>query len=179
MHSISRSFYAFRNDESDEASDSGHSNLSTKNEFLEGMERRQRCLTQEQRALFPPSVTRSGKPKDCILKDCRAWERVDPDGLFVTVTVAPSVKDSQMGTLLHWDQHRSLTVMEAGRAQSFPDKEVILGNPAQKSKIIGNSVDRTVSLGLGLSLRDAWENNPPDDEVCKSTIALEEAFIKS
>jgi DNA (cytosine-5)-methyltransferase 1 len=58
-------------------------------------------MTKEQRALFPPSVTRSGKPKECVLKASRAWGRVDPDGLFVTVTVTvtvtPSAKDSRMG----------------------------------------------------------------------------------
>jgi hypothetical protein len=54
--------------------------------------------------------------------------------------------------------------MDARRAQSFPDHEVIVGNPAQQWKIVGNSVARTVALALGLSLRQAWEQGAEGDE---------------
>lgn len=67
-----------------------------------------------------------------------------------------------MGTCLHWDQQRVTTVMEVRRAQGFPDDEVLVGTPADKWKVIGNSVARTVALALGLSLRDAWLKNSPD-----------------
>ena len=136
-------------------------------------------MTKEQRALFPQPTTRAGKPNERVLKGSKGWGRINPDGLFGTITVAPVVKDSRMGTLLHWDQHRSLTVMEARRAQSFPDNEVVLGNPPQQSKIIGNSVDRSVALALGLSLREAWEKNPSDDTSHNSTAVLEQVSVIS
>jgi len=52
--------------------------------------------------------------------------------------------------------------MEAKRAQGFPDDEVLIGAPKDGWKILGNSVARTVSLALGLSLREAWLKNEPD-----------------
>lgn len=131
----------------------------------------QGVMTKEQRELFPPSTNTLGKPKESVLKGSKAWGRVDPNGLFATVVVATSISDSRMGRQLHWDQNRTLTVMEARRAQSFPDSEVILGNPAQQAKIVGNSVDRSVSLALGLSLREAWEKNPPDGKAYDSVAA--------
>lgn len=56
---------------------------------------------------------------------------------------------------MHYDQDRLLTVMEVKRAQSFPDEEVLVGTAVQAFKIVGNSVDRTVSLAWGLSIREA------------------------
>jgi len=53
--------------------------------------------------------------------------------------------------------------MEARRAQGFPDEEVIIGTPAQQWKIIGNSVARPVAVALGMSLREAWLANKPDE----------------
>jgi hypothetical protein len=49
-----------------------------------------------------------------------------------------------------------LSLMEARRAQGFPDEEVVLGRLAAKWKIVGNSVARQVAFALGLSIRDAW-----------------------
>jgi DNA (cytosine-5)-methyltransferase 1 len=48
-----------------------------------------------------------------------------------------------------------MTVMEARRAQGFPDHEVLLGAPVEQWKLIGKSVAR-MALALGLSFRDAW-----------------------
>jgi hypothetical protein len=48
-----------------------------------------------------------------------------------------------------------LTVMEARRAQGFPDREPIIGNINAQWKIIGNSVSRAVALALGMSLHEA------------------------
>jgi DNA (cytosine-5)-methyltransferase 1 len=61
--------------------------------------------------------------------------------------------------------------MEARRAQSFPDEEVLVGNPREKWKVVGNSVSRAVSLALGLSLREAWLKNSPDDETKRVSVA--------
>jgi DNA (cytosine-5)-methyltransferase 1 len=53
-------------------------------------------------------------------------------------------------------EDRLITVMEARRAQSFPDDEVLLGNNAQAFKIVGNSVARSVALAWGVSMRYAY-----------------------
>ncbi|KAF2457639.1 S-adenosyl-L-methionine-dependent methyltransferase [Lineolata rhizophorae] len=90
-----------------------------------------------------------------LRRNSRSYTRVHPRRLVPTVTTKPSPADSYNGKVLHWDEPRVLTVMEARRAQGFPDDELILGLPASQWKIIGNSVARGVSMGLGLSLRKA------------------------
>ncbi|KAF7890686.1 hypothetical protein EAF00_009001 [Botryotinia globosa] len=112
-------------------------------------------MTRAERDLFP-YLARSGKIRESVMKGSRAWGRIKPHALFPTVLVVMNMEDSRMGTILHWDQHRRLTLMELRRAQSFPDDEVIVGRRGEQIKIIGNSVDRTVSMALGISLRNAW-----------------------
>jgi hypothetical protein len=63
--------------------------------------------------------------------------------------------------------------METRRAQGFPDHEVIVGCPANQWKIVGNSVARTVALALGLSLRQAWEQQDEADEQKKDALVRE------
>ena len=55
-----------------------------------------------------------------------------------------------------------MTVMEARRTQSIPDHEVVIGNPAQQWKIIGNGVDRKVSFAIGLQIAKAWKKTCAD-----------------
>lgn len=92
----------------------------------------------------------------------RAWGRVAPDGLIRTVTTACSPPDGICGEWLHWEADRPITIMEARRAQGFPDCEVIVGAPLMQWKIIGNSVARPVALALGVALRTAWLANEED-----------------
>lgn len=86
----------------------------------------------------------------------RSWSRCDPDGLFPTIVTKLVPADAMSGNgSLHWEQPRPLTVMEARRAQGFPDEEIIIGRPADQWKIIGNSVARQVALALGMQIRVA------------------------
>ena len=89
----------------------------------------------------------------------RAWKRVLSDGLMPTVTTICCPEDGISGQWLHWDCDRPITIMEARRAQGFPDHEIIVGTPLRQWKIIGNSVARPVAMALGVSLRTAWLAN--------------------
>lgn len=86
----------------------------------------------------------------------KAYTRNDPDGVFPTIITTPNLECAMNGKYLHWRQHRALTVMEARRAQSYPDHEVLIGSTAKQWKIVGNSVARTVAVTFGMSLRQAW-----------------------
>ena len=98
-------------------------------------------------------------------KRSASWKRVRGGGLIPTVMTHPRPWDGLGPGCLHWDQHRVLTVMEVRRAQGFPDHEVLIGSPSEQWKIIGNSVDRSVALALGLSLRTAWLVNAAKETV--------------
>ncbi|KAL8938525.1 MAG: hypothetical protein Q9216_003855 [Gyalolechia sp. 2 TL-2023] len=91
----------------------------------------------------------------------KAWQRAKSNALLPTVTTENAPGEALTGSALHWDAHRALTVMEARRAQGFPDDEIIIGTPATQWKIIGNSVTRQVATALGMSLREAWLANEP------------------
>lgn len=92
-------------------------------------------------------------------KKSKSWQRVIPDALIATVTTAITPEDGIAGHWVHWEADRTMTIMEARRAQGFPDYEVIVGSPPLQWKIIGNSVARPVRLALGLALRTAWQAN--------------------
>lgn len=85
-----------------------------------------------------------------------SWSRIFEDTLCRTVTTAMTPQCTFTGQWMHWEEHRLLTVMEVKRVQSFPDREVLLGNPAKAFRIVGNSVDRRVALAWGLAIREAW-----------------------
>lgn len=100
--------------------------------------------------------------------DSKSWKRVRGGGLIPTIMTRPRPWDGVAPGCVHWDQHRVLTIMEARRAQGFPDHEVLIGSPSEQWKIIGNSVDRSVALALGLSLRTAWLANAAKETVIAS-----------
>jgi DNA (cytosine-5)-methyltransferase 1 len=102
---------------------------------------------------------RSGHKRNPI---ARSWQRVDPNALMPTITTSAQPACAFTGAVVHWDQHRLLTVMEARRAQSFPDHEVLIGIASAQWKIVGNSVARSVALALGMSVREAWLSNDDD-----------------
>lgn len=85
----------------------------------------------------------------------KTWSRIDPSGVFDTVTTSAKPDDTKNGRWLHWDQHRIITVMEVRRAQSFPDDTVLVGLPAQQFKLVGNAVSFNVATALGVRLRYA------------------------
>jgi len=102
--------------------------------------------------LFGDKVTNKTK----LVSHCRSWSRVHEDGLCRTVTTSLTPQCAFTGTWVHPMEDRLITVMEARRAQSFPDDEVLLGNNAQAFKIVGNSVARSVALVWGISMRYAY-----------------------
>ncbi|EPE27851.1 S-adenosyl-L-methionine-dependent methyltransferase [Glarea lozoyensis ATCC 20868] len=113
-------------------------------------------MTRQERLLFP---SENGEKRQNVLPKSRAWGRINPKDLMPTVIVSTRAEDSRMGRCLHWNQHRTMTVAEAQIAQGFPEDEVLVGTPTDWWKLLGNSVCRTVSLALGLSLREAWLTN--------------------
>ncbi|KAF2213643.1 hypothetical protein CERZMDRAFT_58336 [Cercospora zeae-maydis SCOH1-5] len=95
----------------------------------------------------------------------KAYTRVIPDIPFPTILTKLCVGDGINGQSVHWHENRVLTIMEARRAQGYPDYEVLVGTAVDRMKIVGNSVDRKVALVLGLAVRDSWLKSPPVNKV--------------
>ncbi|KAL8658922.1 MAG: hypothetical protein Q9226_000713 [Calogaya cf. arnoldii] len=106
-----------------------------------------------------------------------AYQRAKCNALLPTVTTTNQPGEALTGSALHWDAHRCLTVMEARRAQGYPDDEVIVGTPSMQWKIVGNSVARQPATALGVCLREAWLANgskvePPKDAINGRKVGL-------
>lgn len=107
-------------------------------------------ITPADRHLFPPDGVARTAPT------AKGWGRVIPSRLFTTVSTQCMPSDARIGRQLHWCQMRPLSVMEARRAQGFPDHDVVVGNPASQWHFVGNSVPRQLALALGLAIRESW-----------------------
>lgn len=92
-------------------------------------------------------------------ENSKSWSRIFPDRLVGCLTTDIKPHDSFLGRTLHYDQHRTMTVLEARRVQGLPDSEVILGTPSQQWNQIGNRVDRKVAFALGIQLAEAHRGN--------------------
>ncbi|KAF2101614.1 S-adenosyl-L-methionine-dependent methyltransferase, partial [Rhizodiscina lignyota] len=99
---------------------------------------------------------KSWKSKVRTSENGKMWTRIHPDRLIPTITRKLCAADGHTGEALHWREHRTLTVMDARRAQGYPDHEVLIGRPSDQWATVGDAVSRHVALALGLSLREAW-----------------------
>ncbi|KAI2631123.1 hypothetical protein GGS21DRAFT_523388 [Xylaria nigripes] len=116
-------------------------------------------MTEIERGLFPKDGVQR------VQQNSKGWGRIDPNGLIGTIATSCIPADARTGRINHWEQNRPITVLEARRAQGFPDHEVLVGTRADQFKVIGNSVSRHVALVLGMSIREAWSNTLVDADM--------------
>ncbi|RGP68164.1 DNA cytosine-5-methyltransferase [Fusarium longipes] len=133
-------------------------------------------LTPAERLVFPEE----GKTSlNRAVPSSKAYGRQRPDRLIETIVTGQSPSDAKNGRTLHWSENRVLTIMEARRAQGFRDHEVLLGNPSDQWKIVGNSVAREVAVSLGSVFREAWAQSLVDEHHAESDISVVPALNKS
>ena len=68
-------------------------------------------MTPEHRLLFPGTAPGT-KARASTSRESKAWGRIHPDHLFKTVIVCQRCEDARMGTVLHWEESRELTILE-------------------------------------------------------------------
>lgn len=90
--------------------------------------------------LIPPLGNKSDLPTQLLTKSIYSgtWSRIDPSGPARTITTRFDTPSSGQFTLN--DQDRCLTVREAARIQSFPDKFIFYGSKTSQMKQVGNAV---------------------------------------
>ena len=89
----------------------------------------------------------------------RPYTRIKKAGLIPTITTSVTMRAKYNGASVHWGEDRSISILEARRAQGYPDDEPIIGNLRMQYQIVGNGVDRKVAFAMGLSLFHATEKN--------------------
>ncbi|KAL6697758.1 S-adenosyl-L-methionine-dependent methyltransferase [Trichoderma pleuroticola] len=115
-------------------------------------------MTAAERKLFPGTNEETDMSKQplSVQPQSNAYGRMFPNKLFNTVTTRPTANDAKNGRLLHWRENRLISLMEARRAQGFRDEDVLLGDPSNQYRIVGNSVARQVAVALGVKFHEAW-----------------------
>ena len=94
----------------------------------------------ERLSLIPPLGDKSNLPTQLRTKSIYSgtWGRIDPNGPSRTITTRFDTPSSGEFTLN--DQDRCLTVREAARLQSFPDRFIFYGTKTSQMKQVGNAV---------------------------------------
>ena len=121
--------------------------------------RRSRYISAVKAGKMPQSIQqffRQNRSAHWQAETSKAYMRMAPNQLWPTIRTANRPDDCRYGHCLHWDDPRTMTLMEARRAQSVPDHEVLIGNVLQQWLVVGNGVDRKASVAMGVSLREAF-----------------------
>lgn len=92
----------------------------------------------------------------------KRYGRLKPEGLSGTVLTKC---DPHWGTVFLPDQDRTLTVREAARFQSFPDRYKFLGSRVSQYEQVGNAVPVLMARAIALSMRDHLEKQSPSKAV--------------
>jgi DNA (cytosine-5)-methyltransferase 1 len=82
----------------------------------------------------------------------KRYGRLRPDGLCSTVLTKC---DPHWGCFFHPDEDRTISVREAARIQSFPDKFEFLGNITQQYAQVGNAVPPALAEAIGHEIQKA------------------------
>jgi len=79
----------------------------------------------------------------------KRYGRLSPDGLCCTVLTKC---DPHWGSFFHPEQDRVISVREAARIQSFPDKFIFKGNLTEQYAQVGNAVPPLMAKAIGKCL---------------------------
>ncbi len=79
----------------------------------------------------------------------KRYGRLDPNGLCSTILTKC---DPHWGSFFHPTQDRTLTVREAARIQSFPDRFRFLGSLTEQFEQIGNAVPPLLAKAIGYEI---------------------------
>ena len=80
----------------------------------------------------------------------KRYGRLHPDGLASTILTKC---DLHWGAYIHPDQNRTLTVREAARLQSFPDRFRFFGSRVEQYRQVGNAVPPLLAQALAVAVK--------------------------
>jgi DNA (cytosine-5)-methyltransferase 1 len=84
----------------------------------------------------------------------RRYGRLAPDGLCSTILTKC---DPHWGSFFHPTQDRVISVREAARIQSFPDRHRFTGSVTQQYEQVGNAVPPLLACAIGKTILEMLE----------------------
>ena len=87
----------------------------------------------------------------------KRYGRLHPNGLASTILTKC---DLHWGAYIHYDQERTLTVREAARLQSFPDRFKFLGAKGEQFRQVGNAVPPLLAKAVAQSIASMLNSTP-------------------
>ena len=104
------------------------------------------------------------------------YVRLTFDGLCRTIT-AHIAKDGYW--YIHPSEDRTLSIREAARIQTFPDRFLFAGRPSNRYQQIGNAVPPLLASAIGSELRSGLEESPDGMEEPKESTSCNSSFRDS
>lgn len=88
----------------------------------------------------------------------KRYGRMKWEGLSCTILTKC---DIHWGAYIHPEQDRAISVREAARVQTFPDRVFFFGNKTEQYTQVGNAVPPMMSQAIGKSIFDSLESKMP------------------
>jgi DNA (cytosine-5)-methyltransferase 1 len=105
---------------------------------------------QDWRSL-PHDLLPAGMQRALRKDHTRRYRRMQWDG--IARSIITRFRDPKSGEYIHPEQHRTISIREAARIQSFPDWFVFEGNLSQQYDQVGNAVPPLLARAVGLEIR--------------------------
>lgn len=104
---------------------------------------------------IPVELLPAGMKKARRCDHTKRYGRLHPEGLACTILTKC---DLHWGAYIHPDQERTLTVREAARLQSFPDRMQFLGPRIEQFRQVGNAVPPLLAESVATAVKRYLEN---------------------
>jgi DNA (cytosine-5)-methyltransferase 1 len=116
-------------------------------------------IALERMHMIPPKGGKECLPPEHLTKSIYSgtWERMDADGVSVTITTRFDTPSS--GKFTHPYLDRAITVREAARIQSFPDTFHFYGTKTSQMKQVGNAVPPLLARAVARALIKDMKND--------------------
>lgn len=110
---------------------------------------------QRKISTIQPGETNSDLPDELRFSDnyySQAYGRLHQEDIGLTITA--NFRNPGSGRFTHYKDHRSITVREAARLQSFDDHFIFYGTDSDQQRHVGNAVPPLLSRSLALHFGD-------------------------
>lgn len=120
------------------------------------------ALAIERLNMIPPNSGKEVLPEEHLTKSIYSgtWTRMGKDEISVTITTRFDTPSS--GKFTHPYLNRAITVREAARIQSFPDKFKFIGTKGSQMKQVGNAVPPLLAKAIATVIMKDIEGGDTD-----------------